>query len=110
MDYDVIILGTGSMGIAAGYYLSKQGKRILLLDAHNPPHAERSHHGETRIIRYAYGEGESYVAMALRAQVLGMSFKICQKKSCLSIQGSLRLRGRNPSLCRTSFAAQKLTG
>ncbi|WP_407272466.1 N-methyl-L-tryptophan oxidase [Radiobacillus sp. PE A8.2] len=70
MDYDVIIVGAGSMGMAAGYYLAKQGKRVLLIDSHNPPHAEGSHHGETRIIRHAYGEGESYVEMALRAQEL----------------------------------------
>lgn len=70
MDYDVIIVGAGSMGMAAGYYLARDGKRVLLLDAHDPPHTEGSHHGETRIIRHAYGEGESYVSMALRAQVL----------------------------------------
>ncbi|MGI2329079.1 N-methyl-L-tryptophan oxidase [Planococcus sp. YIM B11945] len=70
MDYEVIIVGAGSMGMAAGYYLAKQGKRVLLIDAHDPPHAEGSHHGETRIIRHAYGEGESYVAMALRSQIL----------------------------------------
>ncbi|WP_010283785.1 N-methyl-L-tryptophan oxidase [Bacillus timonensis] len=70
MDFDVIIVGAGSMGMAAGYYLAKQGKQVLLIDSHNPPHSEGSHHGETRIIRHAYGEGESYVKMALRAQVL----------------------------------------
>ncbi|WP_117168105.1 N-methyl-L-tryptophan oxidase [Paraliobacillus sediminis] len=70
MDYEVIIVGAGSMGMAAGYYLAKQGKRVLLIDSHNPPHADGSHHGDTRIIRHAYGEGESYVEMALRAQEL----------------------------------------
>ena len=70
MDFEVIIVGAGSMGMAAGYYLAKKGKRVLLIDSHNPPHTEGSHHGETRIIRHAYGEGESYVEMALRAQAL----------------------------------------
>ncbi|MFD1777485.1 N-methyl-L-tryptophan oxidase [Fredinandcohnia salidurans] len=70
MEFEVIIVGAGSMGMAAGYYLAKQGKRVLLIDSHNPPHTEGSHHGETRIIRHAYGEGESYVEMALRAQTL----------------------------------------
>jgi N-methyl-L-tryptophan oxidase len=70
MDYEVIIVGAGSMGMAAGYYLAKKGKRVLLLDAYDPPHMHGSHHGDTRIIRHAYGEGESYVAMALRAQAL----------------------------------------
>lgn len=70
MDYEVIIIGAGSMGMAAGCYLAKQGNRVLLIDAHDPPHTDGSHHGETRIIRHAYGEGESYVEMALRAQEL----------------------------------------
>ncbi|WP_138420573.1 N-methyl-L-tryptophan oxidase [Aquibacillus sediminis] len=70
MDYEVIIVGAGTMGMAAGSYLAKQGKCVLLIDSHNPPHAEGSHHGETRIIRHAYGEGENYVKMALRAQEL----------------------------------------
>lgn len=68
--YDVIIVGAGSMGMAAGYYLSRTDQKILLLDAHNPPHDQASHHGETRIIRHAYGEGEAYVPLALAAQRL----------------------------------------
>ncbi|SUG66667.1 sarcosine oxidase [Salmonella enterica subsp. enterica] len=29
-----------------------------------------SHHGDTRLIRHAYGEGEKYVPLVLRAQTL----------------------------------------
>lgn len=70
MTYDVIIIGAGSMGMAAGYYLSKSGKKTLLLDSFNPPHNKGSHHGETRIIRHAYAEGEQYVPFVLKAQEL----------------------------------------
>jgi len=70
MNYDVIIIGAGSMGMAAGYFLAKSGKKTLLLDAFNPPHNNGSHHGETRIIRHAYAEGEEYVPFVLRAQQL----------------------------------------
>ncbi|MCF2649326.1 N-methyl-L-tryptophan oxidase [Niallia circulans] len=70
LNYDVIVVGAGSMGMAAGYYLSLTGKKVLLLDSHNPPHDKGSHHGETRIIRHAYGEGEEYVPLALKAQEL----------------------------------------
>ncbi|KKK38200.1 methyltryptophan oxidase [Mesobacillus campisalis] len=68
--YDVIVVGAGSMGMAAGYYLSKQGVKTLLVDSFNPPHTNGSHHGDTRIIRHAYGEGREYVPFALRAQEL----------------------------------------
>ncbi|WP_421926144.1 N-methyl-L-tryptophan oxidase [Lysinibacillus capsici] len=67
MDYDVIIVGAGSMGMAAGYFLAKEGKNVLMLDAFTPPHEEGSHHGDTRIIRFAYGEGASYVPFVKRA-------------------------------------------
>jgi len=46
------------------------GVKVLLLDSHNPPHDKGSHHGETRIIRHAYGEGSNYVPLVLRAQQL----------------------------------------
>lgn len=65
--YDVLIIGAGSMGSAASYFLAKEGKNVLCIDAFDPPHTEGSHHGETRIIRYAYGEGTDYVQLALRA-------------------------------------------
>lgn len=68
--YQVIIVGAGSMGMAAGYYLAKKGVRTLMIDAFDPPHTMGSHHGDTRIIRFAYGEGSEYVPLALRAQEL----------------------------------------
>ena len=68
--YSVIIVGAGSIGMAAGYYLGKQGIDTLLIDAHDPPHSLGSHHGETRLIRHASGEGAQYVSLALRAQEL----------------------------------------
>lgn len=70
MHYDVIVIGAGSMGMAAGYYLSREGKKTLLLDSFQPPHNRGSHHGETRIIRYAYAEGEEYVPFILKAREL----------------------------------------
>lgn len=78
MSYDTIIIGAGSIGMAAGYYLTKKNNRVVLIDAYDPPHSEGSHHGDTRIIRHAYGEGESYVPLALRAQELWIEL---QKKS-----------------------------
>ena len=70
MKYNHIIVGAGSMGSAAAYFLGKQGRRVLLIDAFTPPHNEGSHHGDTRLIRFAYGEGEKYVPFVLRAKKL----------------------------------------
>jgi len=68
--YDVIIIGAGSIGMAAGYYLARQGTEVLLIDAFDPPHSNGSHAGETRLIRHAYGEGREYVPLAIRSQEL----------------------------------------
>ena len=70
MKYDHIIVGAGSMGSAAAYFLGKQGRSVLLIDGFTPPHDVGSHHGDTRLIRFAYGEGEKYVPFVLRAKEL----------------------------------------
>jgi monomeric sarcosine oxidase len=69
-EYAIIIVGAGSFGMSAGYYIAKTGVRVLLIDAYNPPHENGSHHGQTRIFRTAYTMGSSYVALALRAREL----------------------------------------
>ncbi|WP_088007440.1 N-methyl-L-tryptophan oxidase [Indiicoccus explosivorum] len=75
MEADVIIIGAGSMGMAAGYYLARANRKVVLIDSNDPPHTEGSHHGKTRLIRHAYGEGEQYVPMALRAQELWLELE-----------------------------------
>lgn len=68
--FDTIIIGAGSMGLAAAYYSAKDGYKTLAIDAHTPPHDFGTHHGDTRLIRFAYGEGEKYVPFVLRAKKL----------------------------------------
>ncbi|GHB21147.1 N-methyl-L-tryptophan oxidase [Salinicola rhizosphaerae] len=66
---DRLIIGGGSMGLAVADYLAAQrgGQSVRVLDAHSPPHDQGAHHGETRLIRLAYGEGAGYVGLAQRA-------------------------------------------
>lgn len=91
MSYDVIIIGAGSIGMATGYYLTNSGKRVLLLDKNNPPHTDGSHHGDTRIIRHAYGEGEKYVNMALTSQKLWKELEAKTKKNIFIPTGVLNV-------------------
>lgn len=70
MIYDLIVVGSGSVGAAAGWYATQAGLNVLMIDSAHPPHDQGSHHGESRLIRHAYGEGERYVPMVLRAQQL----------------------------------------
>lgn len=87
MHYNYIVIGAGSMGMAAGYYLAQRGVHTLLLDAFNPPHDNASHHGETRLIRYAYGEGVAYVPLALRAGKLWQQLETVTKQKLLHQTG-----------------------
>ena len=67
--YDLIIIGSGSMGAAGGYYASRSGLRTLLIDAHTPPHDQGAHHGQTRLYRYLY-HNEAYQSLLNRAAIL----------------------------------------
>lgn len=66
-NYDVIVLGVGSMGSATCYQLAKQGYKVLGLEQFDIPHELGSHAGQSRIIRKAYGEASDYVPLLERA-------------------------------------------
>lgn len=66
-NYDVIVLGVGSMGSSACYHLAKRGMKVLGLEQFDIPHELGSHAGQSRIIRKAYGEGSDYVPLLERA-------------------------------------------
>lgn len=106
--YDVAIVGAGTMGMAAGAFLAKQNAKTLLIDAFDPPHIKGSHHGDTRLIRHAYGEGRQYVALVKRAQQLWEELE--QETGCKIFEntGVLGLGPKDsPFLQETIAAAQK---
>ena len=61
------MVGVGSMGASACYYLSKQGIKVLGIERHSIPHEQGSYTGKTRIIRKAYFENKAYVPLLDRA-------------------------------------------
>ena len=101
MQYDLIIIGSGSTGAAAGYYARQAGLNVLMTDAHQPPHHEGSHHGNTRLIRHAYGEGERYVPLVLRAQTLWDEFAASSGEAVFERTGVINLGPAN-----STFLAQ----
>jgi sarcosine oxidase len=66
-NFDVIVLGVGSMGSATCYYLASKGYRVLGLEQFDIPHDQGSHAGQSRIIRKAYFEHPDYVPLLERA-------------------------------------------
>nr|WP_263323526.1 N-methyl-L-tryptophan oxidase [Neobacillus sp. Marseille-Q6967] len=107
MHYDVIVIGAGSMGMAAGYFLAKSGKRTLLLDSFNPPHNKGSHHGDTRIIRYAYGEGEEYVPLVLKAQELWNDLEKVSGKQLFLQTGVLNVGSEQTDFIQNIISSSK---
>ncbi|MBI4422331.1 MAG: N-methyl-L-tryptophan oxidase [Elusimicrobia bacterium] len=69
-SYDVVIVGGGAMGLATAYYLTKQGKKAVLLEQHQVgnPWGASGDHG--RIFRLSYGKDTFYTDLAVRALAL----------------------------------------
>ena len=65
--YDVIVIGVGTMGAAACWYLAKSNYKVLGLEQFDIPHEQGSHTGQSRIIRKAYFEHSNYVPLLERA-------------------------------------------
>ncbi|HWE45544.1 MAG TPA: N-methyl-L-tryptophan oxidase [Caulobacteraceae bacterium] len=65
--YDAIVVGLGAAGAGALYAFAKQGARVVGVDRYAPPHDQGSSHGETRMLRCAYGEGAGYTPLALKS-------------------------------------------
>jgi monomeric sarcosine oxidase len=64
---DVLILGGGTMGTAAGWALARQGHSVIVLEQFQHIHTQGSHSGHTRIFRHAYAEGPRYVPWTIAA-------------------------------------------
>lgn len=58
---DVIVVGGGTMGTAAGWALARRGHSVIVLEQFQHIHTFGSHGGHTRIFRHAYFEGPAYV-------------------------------------------------
>ena len=65
--FDIIVIGVGSMGAPACYYLAKRGYKVLGIEQFNITHELGSHVGQSRIIRKAYFEHPDYVPLLQRA-------------------------------------------
>jgi monomeric sarcosine oxidase len=65
--HDVAVVGLGAAGAVTLRALAREGASVIGLDRWAPPHDRGSSHGETRMLRAAYGEGVGYTPLALRA-------------------------------------------
>ena len=90
-QYDVIVIGGGTMGTAAAWELGKRGLKTLVPERFEHVHPYGAHSGETRIIRHAYAEGADYVPLVLRADDLWMELEALAGEVLLHRVGALEL-------------------
>ena len=62
-NFDVIVIGVGSMGSSSCFQLAEKGYKVLGIEQFNLPHDKGSHSGQSRIIRKAYFEHPDYVPL-----------------------------------------------
>jgi monomeric sarcosine oxidase len=63
----VIVVGGGTIGLAAAWALTRRGADVTVVERYSHVHEHGSHGGYTRAIRHAYHEGESYVPLVREA-------------------------------------------
>jgi monomeric sarcosine oxidase len=109
-DFDVIIIGGGTMGTAAAWALARRGQRALVLEQFQHVHAFGSHGGETRIIRHAYAESPEYVPLVRRADLLWQELEEESGERILVRSGGLELAAPGYSHARDARLAADVHG
>ncbi len=87
----VLVVGGGTMGLAATWALARRGHRVTMLERFEHVHDRGSHGGYTRIIRHAYHEGPFYVDLVDRADRLWTELEARAKDRLLIRSGLLEL-------------------
>ena len=96
--YDFIVVGLGAHGSSTLYQLSKTGKKVLGIDSFSVGHNNGSSHGESRMIRFSYSNGEHYVPMLLRSKEIWNEIENESKESLLFQKGALFIGEENHPL------------
>lgn len=115
---DVIVVGGGTMGTAAGWALARQGRKVIVLEQFGHVHGFGSHGGRTRIFRHAYAEGSRYVPWTIGADRLWSEVqerspeRFMFRVGCLDISGPgfPRARQAHDSAARYGLRHEWLTG
>jgi len=83
------VVGLGGMGSATLFHLARRGLRVLGVERYDLTHEYGSSHGLTRIIRLAYWEHPTYVALLRRSYKLWRELEQQAGEQLLYITGSI---------------------
>lgn len=103
--YDVAVVGLGGMGSSAAYHLARRGANVLGIEQFGVAHDRGSSHGQSRVIRQAYYEGEAYVPLLLRAYELWDELQAESRRRVLDITGGLYMGQPDSPIIRGSLAS-----
>ena len=108
--YDAIVLGLGGMGSATLFHLARRGLRVLGLERYDLVHEYGSSHGLTRIIRLAYWEHPTYVALLRRAYELWRELEGLAGEQLLHITGSVDAGPESGAIFQGALRSSELHG
>ncbi len=86
--FDAIVIGAGMAGSAAAWQLSRDGKRVVLIEQFEIGHVRGSSHGESRIFRFAYPQQE-YAKFAMQSKPQWLELERDSGKKLLHSIGGL---------------------
>ncbi|MEO7987218.1 MAG: N-methyl-L-tryptophan oxidase [Gemmatimonadales bacterium] len=108
--FDAIVLGLGGMGSATLFHLARRGLRVLGLERFDLVHEHGSSHGLTRIIRLAYWEHPTYVALLRRAYELWRELETLADERLLHITGSVDAGPEGGAIFEGALRSSELHG
>jgi sarcosine oxidase len=106
----VIVVGVGGMGSATLLHLARRGLRVLGLERYDLVHEYGSSHGLTRIIRLAYWEHPTYVALLRRSYELWRELEGLAGEQLLHITGSVDAGPSGGSIFGGALRSSRLHG
>jgi len=110
MEYDIVIIGAGVMGSATAYYLSKSGKKILIIDQFKFKNNFNSSQDHSRAFRYEYGDDEFYTKLAVESLKLWKEFEKDAKRLFYYRCGAILLADGNEDYAMRSYKTLKKLG
>lgn len=87
-DVEVVVVGTGVMGAAAGRALAAAGREVVMLERFRIGHRRGSSHGDARIFRFFYEETQ-FVRMAQQALPLWRELEKESEEPLLTVTGGM---------------------
>jgi sarcosine oxidase len=104
------VIGLGGMGSATLFHLARRGLRVLGLERFDLLHEYGSSHGLTRIIRLAYWEHPTYVALLRRSYELWRELERLADERLLYITGSVDAGPPGSSIFEGAVKSSELHG